>query len=118
MTQFLPPNLLALFQARPPIQYLPPPDLNKRKQPPYLGLGPYLNAFEDPSETPPPRPPQPDTKETRRKRKREEKEILNKQRITEQLEQCTSPPSLFFSPHFHPRGDVVHVLSGCAPLTR
>lgn len=96
MTQFLPPNLLAMFQARPPIPYAPPLDLHKKKQPPYLGLAAYLSAFEDPKDTPPPRPPQPDTKEARKKRKRDEKDSLNKQRITEQLEHCTiipAPPS-------------------------
>lgn len=86
MTQFLPPNLLALFQARPPIPYLPPPDLKKRKLPAYQGVSSYLSAFEDPADTPPPQPPKPDTKESRKKRKREEKETANQQRITEQLE--------------------------------
>jgi len=85
MTQFLPPNLLALFQARPPIPYLPPPDLKKRKLPQYQGVSACLAEFEDPSETPPPQPPRPDTKETRKKRKREEKDTTNQQRITEQL---------------------------------
>jgi len=94
MTQFLPPNLLALFQARPPIPYLPPPDLKKRKLPAYQGVSSYLSAFEDPADTPPPQPPKPDTKESRKKRKREEKETANQQRITEQLESCTRPPRI------------------------
>jgi U1 small nuclear ribonucleoprotein len=92
MTQFLPPNLLALFQARPPIPYLPPPDLKKRKLPQYLGVSACLAEFEDPSETPPPQPPRPDTKETRKKRKREDKDTANQQRITEQLASCKSSP--------------------------
>jgi U1 small nuclear ribonucleoprotein len=94
MTQFLPPNLLALFQARPPIPYLPPPDLKKRKLPAYQGVSSCLSAFEDPADTPPPQPPKPDTKESRKKRKREEKETANQQRITEQLESCTPPTHL------------------------
>lgn len=48
MTQFLPPNLLALFAPRDPIPYLPPvaklPHEKKRRG--YLGLGDFLNDFE------------------------------------------------------------------------
>lgn len=48
MTQFLPPNLLALFAPRDPIPYLPPvaklPHEKKRRG--YLGLGGFLDDFE------------------------------------------------------------------------
>ena len=59
MTQFLPPNLLALFAPREPIPYLPPPDKlvhEKKNVHNYLGVGAFLERahFEDPSETPPP----------------------------------------------------------------
>jgi U1 small nuclear ribonucleoprotein of 70kDa MW N terminal. len=48
MTQFLPANLLALFTARPPIPFKPPPDgLKKRKnETPYIGLADFLHNFE------------------------------------------------------------------------
>lgn len=48
MTQFLPPNLLALFAPRDPIPYLPPvaklPHEKKRRG--YLGIGAFLDHFE------------------------------------------------------------------------
>lgn len=48
MTQFLPPNLLALFAPRDPIPYLPPvaklPHEKKTKG--YIGIGNFLGLFE------------------------------------------------------------------------
>lgn len=48
MTQFLPPNLLALFAPRDPIPYLAPvaklPHEKKRRG--YLGVGAFLGDFE------------------------------------------------------------------------
>jgi U1 small nuclear ribonucleoprotein len=48
MTQFLPANLLALFAAREPIPYLPPPDKlpHEKKTRGYLGVGAFLDGFE------------------------------------------------------------------------
>ena len=48
MTQFLPPNLLALFAAREPIRYLPPADklTHEKKRIPYSGVAEYLEHFE------------------------------------------------------------------------
>lgn len=48
MTQFLPPNLLALFAPRELIPYFPPLDqLPWEKKPwPYSGISQYLNLFE------------------------------------------------------------------------
>lgn len=48
MTQYLPANLLALFSARPPIPFKPPPDgLKKRKNSqPYSGVSQFLDFFE------------------------------------------------------------------------
>ena len=48
MTQFLPPNLLALFAPRDPIQFLPPVDKlpHEKKTTGYTGLGGFLNEFE------------------------------------------------------------------------
>lgn len=48
MTQFLPANLLALFAARDPITYLPPPDKlpHEKKSKGYSGVGAFLEQFE------------------------------------------------------------------------
>lgn len=48
MTQFLPPNLLALFAARDAIPYLPPAAKlpHEKKQKGYDGVGAFLNIFE------------------------------------------------------------------------
>ena len=48
MTQFLPPNLLALFAPREPIPYLPPTDklTHEKKRQPYSGISEFLDYFE------------------------------------------------------------------------
>lgn len=48
MTQFLPPNLLALFAPREPIPYLPPVAKlpHEKKSRGYLGVGAFLDNFE------------------------------------------------------------------------
>ncbi|XP_073966642.1 small ribonucleoprotein particle U1 subunit 70K [Choristoneura fumiferana] len=73
MTQFLPPNLLALFAARDPIPYLPPAAKlpHEKKQKGYDGVGAFLNLFEHPSETPP--PTRVETREERLERRRRER---------------------------------------------
>ena len=55
MTQFLPPNLLALFAPRDPIPYLPPHDKlphEKKQTHNYQGIAQYVHLFEDPVDTP------------------------------------------------------------------
>ncbi len=59
MTQYLPPNLLALFAPREPIPYLPPVDKlphEKKNVHNYLGVADFVRkaGFEDPKDTPPP----------------------------------------------------------------
>ncbi|XP_023931923.1 U1 small nuclear ribonucleoprotein 70 kDa isoform X2 [Lingula anatina] len=73
MTQFLPPNLLALFAPRDPIPYLPPVTKlpHEKKRVPYFGVANNLNEFEDPKDTPP--PTRAETKEERKERKRKER---------------------------------------------
>ncbi|XP_013771787.1 U1 small nuclear ribonucleoprotein 70 kDa-like [Limulus polyphemus] len=75
MTQFLPPNLLALFAPRDPIPYLIPvdklPHEKNLKGLKYTGVGSFLADFEDPKETPP--PTRIETREERQERKRREK---------------------------------------------
>ncbi|XP_066991705.2 U1 small nuclear ribonucleoprotein 70 kDa [Anabrus simplex] len=73
MTQFLPPNLLALFAPRDPVQYLPPVDKlpHEKKNRGYIGVGTFLGHFEDPKETPP--PTRVETREERLERRRRER---------------------------------------------
>lgn len=70
MTQFLPPQLLALFRPGPPIVSLPAPEAGKheRKYPQRLmGIAQYLSEFEEPSAAPPPQ--KTETLDERRARK-------------------------------------------------
>ena len=48
MTQYLPPNLLALFAPRDPIPYIAPLDKlpHEKKLTPYGGVSSYLTEFE------------------------------------------------------------------------
>lgn len=48
MTQYLPPNLLALFAPRDALPFLPPPDKlpHEKKTRGYMGVGSFLAAFE------------------------------------------------------------------------
>ncbi|KAK3727671.1 hypothetical protein RRG08_032630 [Elysia crispata] len=48
MTQYLPPNLLALFAARDPLPFLPPADKlpHEKKRAPYYGVAEFLEGFE------------------------------------------------------------------------
>uniref|UniRef100_A0A5S6QA47 U1 small nuclear ribonucleoprotein 70 kDa n=1 Tax=Trichuris muris TaxID=70415 RepID=A0A5S6QA47_TRIMR len=81
MTQYLPPNLLALFAPRDPIPYLPPPDklVCEKKRTPYRGLAQYLNYFEDPKDKPP--PVKVETKTERLKRKQRDRSEMQAYRI-------------------------------------
>lgn len=76
MTQFLPPNLLALFAPRDPIPYLPPPDKlphEKKNVHNYMGIAQdVIGNFEDPEETP--APTKVETREERLARKKRDKE--------------------------------------------
>lgn len=73
MTQFLPPNLLALFAPRDPIPYLPPNEKLpwEKKTAGYAGVSAFLQEFEDPADTPP--PTRVETKEERKERKKKER---------------------------------------------
>jgi len=74
MTQFLPPNLLALFAPRDPIPYLPPTEKlphEKKLTHNYHGFAQYVHLFEDPADTPPPIIPE--GREERMERKKREK---------------------------------------------
>ena len=74
MTQFLPPNLLALFAPRDPIPYMPPVDKlphEKKQTHNYQGIANYVHLFEDPVDTP--APVGVETREERRERRKREK---------------------------------------------
>uniref|UniRef100_A0A1B6CZY4 U1 small nuclear ribonucleoprotein 70 kDa n=2 Tax=Clastoptera arizonana TaxID=38151 RepID=A0A1B6CZY4_9HEMI len=73
MTQFLPPNLLALFAPRDPIPYLPPAAKlpHEKKTRGYIGVGRFLDFFEDPNDTPP--PTRVETRDERLERRRRER---------------------------------------------
>ncbi|XP_037957890.1 U1 small nuclear ribonucleoprotein 70 kDa [Teleopsis dalmanni] len=73
MTQYLPPNLLALFAARDPIPYIAPVDKlpHEKKSRGYIGVGQFLDRFEDPKDTPPTK--RVETRQERIERRRREK---------------------------------------------
>ncbi|CAM5173531.1 unnamed protein product [Eretmochelys imbricata] len=86
MTQFLPPNLLALFAPRDPIPYLPPLEKlphEKHHNQPYCGIAPYIREFEDPRDAPP--PTRAETREERMERKRREKIERRQQEVENEL---------------------------------
>ncbi|XP_054616277.1 U1 small nuclear ribonucleoprotein 70 kDa [Dunckerocampus dactyliophorus] len=83
MTQFLPPNLLALFAPRDPIPFLPQLEKlphEKHHNQPYCGIAPFIRHFEDPRDAPP--PTRAETREERLARKRREK-IERRQTVVE-----------------------------------
>ncbi|XP_063798514.1 U1 small nuclear ribonucleoprotein 70 kDa [Pseudophryne corroboree] len=86
MTQFLPPNLLALFAPRDPVPYLPPLEKlphEKHHNQPYCGIAPYIREFEDPRDAPP--PTRAETRDERMERKRREKIERRQQDVENEL---------------------------------
>lgn len=73
MTQYLPPNLLALFNPRDPIPYLPPTGKlpYEKKNRGYVGVSEFIKYFEDPKDTPP--PVKVETREERKERRKRER---------------------------------------------
>lgn len=73
MTQYLPPNLLALFASRDPIPFMPPVDKlpHEKKSRGYLGVANFMSDFEDPEDTPLPKTVE--TRQERLERRRREK---------------------------------------------
>jgi len=84
MTQFLPANLLALFTARPPIPFKPPPEKLKRRKNAqhYVGIADFMSDFEV---QPPPPATRGETREEREERKRKEKIDLAQQKLEEKI---------------------------------
>ena len=87
MTQFLPPNLLLLFQPRPPITYIPP--IDKPKLPAYSGVAQFVNQFEDPATVDYSKFRPLETKDQRRERKRKERQESEEEKIQKILATCT-----------------------------
>lgn len=86
MTQHLPPNLLALFQPRPPIPYIPP--IEKPKLPAYQGVASFVSQFEDPATVDYTAFRKVETKEERKDRKRKERLAKEEEKIAKALKSC------------------------------
>jgi U1 small nuclear ribonucleoprotein 70kDa len=84
MTAFLPPNLLALFAPRPPIEFLPPIE-SKRPPQPLSGIAEFVDRFEPPgtSAIEPSNPPE--SKEARKLRIAAEKKAIQDAHIESEL---------------------------------
>jgi U1 small nuclear ribonucleoprotein of 70kDa MW N terminal len=86
MTQFLPPNLLLLFQPRPPIPYIPP--IDKPKLPAYSGVAQFVQQFEDPATVDYTQFRPIETKDQRRDRKRKERQVAEEEKIEKLKAAC------------------------------
>ncbi|XP_057290104.1 U1 small nuclear ribonucleoprotein 70 kDa-like [Hydractinia symbiolongicarpus] len=84
MTQYLPPNLLALFSARPPILFKPPVDRLKRRKnaQPIAGIAEFLSEFE---KTEPPPATRGETREEKEQRKQREKNDIADNELQEKI---------------------------------
>ncbi|KAF8053549.1 hypothetical protein N665_1401s0009 [Sinapis alba] len=71
----LTPNLLKLFEPRPPLEFQPPPE--KRKCPPYTGMAQFVSHFAEPGD-PEYAPPKPEFETPAQKRERIHKSRLKK----------------------------------------
>ncbi|KAF3565662.1 hypothetical protein DY000_02011780 [Brassica cretica] len=71
----LTPNLLKLFEPRPPLEFLPPPE--KRKCPPYTGMAQFVSHFAEPGD-PKYAPPKPEVETPAQKRERIHKSRLER----------------------------------------
>lgn len=85
MTQYLPPNLLALFAARPPLPYLPPTRklAHERQNRPFGLLSDYKDIFEDSKQAP--IRPKIETRQERRERRKREKQELHNLKVKEEI---------------------------------
>eukprot|EP01132_Coremiostelium_polycephalum_P008047 gene8047-9896_t len=75
---FMPPSLLMMFQARPPLPFIPPkPPANL---PPYSGLSGFLKEFSNPADDPPFKKEHIETVQEKRDKKRKLRESENQER--------------------------------------
>ena len=86
MTQYLPPNLLVLFQARESIHYLPPTDKlpEEKAECKYAGVSQYVKFFE--SKGAPASMSYMESKEERKDRRQKEKIDRNKRDLERKLD--------------------------------
>lgn len=105
MTDKLPPNLLALFAARPPLRWVDPPDYapEKRKTAAIGSVAAFLPALQQYKETDQYTPTE-SWLEARDRKKREKKEAAEKL-VTEGPKLCE---------HSLPREPVLQILTGAA----
>jgi len=89
MTAFLPPNLIALFQPREPVEFKNPegdlPWERDRTKHPYSGIAPFVNDFDPSTETPP--KVRVETREEKEKRKRKDKLEKGMKKTEENLDE-------------------------------
>jgi U1 small nuclear ribonucleoprotein len=93
MTRYLPPNLLNLFSARPPIEYAAP--VSKRRMLPYNGVSQFISFFKDPKDDPPPEPLKLLNRDERKALKRKEKQEKEQLRIEKERKE--------WDPHNNPK---------------
>eukprot|EP01137_Pigoraptor_chileana_P026646 Opistho-2@8277 len=91
MTAYLPANLLGLFQARPALPHLPPVDLlpYEKTLPPYIGVAPFIEKFEDPATAP--AVARKESIEERRARKKKERDERNRAKLEKKTLRNTNP---------------------------
>ena len=89
MTDKLPGNLLALFQPRPPLRYLPPCDFapEQRRTARVGGVSSFLEALKNPEPFEPT-----ESVMQKRERLREEKRIKKEEGIKEATVKCMLSP--------------------------
>ena len=87
MTDKLPPALLSLFAARPPLRYLPPSDAapEKRKTATVAGIASFLPAFSTHDQEYAPT----DTAEQKKDKRRAAKQARNQKLLREGVDNCT-----------------------------
>jgi len=86
MTDKLPPQLLSLFAARPPLRYLLPADTapEKRKTPEVSGVAKYLAEFGKHDQDYVPT----DTEEQKKEKRKLEKQAQHQRMLREGIENC------------------------------
>lgn len=91
MTDKLPANLLALFQPRPPLRYLPPSDYSpeQRRTPHISGIATFLDALAQSDDEYMPT----ESIMQQRERLREEKKKRAEEMLREAAERCMFYPS-------------------------
>jgi U1 small nuclear ribonucleoprotein 70kDa len=85
MTKYLPPNLVVLFRARPPIEYIEP--IVKRKLPQYTGISTFITQCRDSKLEGYEYTPGFESRPTKKRRKVEEKAQKHEDELKEKIPQ-------------------------------